>query len=46
MLLEKVINCWRRSWRNLLRRAAYHQHRNALSYASRTRTANKRLDAT
>ena len=34
-LLEKLLNVWHGSWRDLKRITAYHQTRNAASYASR-----------
>ena len=46
LLLEKIINCWRRSWRDLIQRAAYYHWRNALSYACRIKKANAAVDST
>ena len=42
MLLEKIMNCRRRSWRELLRRAEHYEWRNAISHACRIRKANAR----
>ncbi len=39
-LLEKLINPWRRSWRELIRIAGYHQTRNAAAYLSRNKRTN------
>ena len=46
LLLEKMINCWRRSWRELIQRSAYYQWRNKQSYESRIKTANAVTDST
>ena len=36
-LLENLLNPWRRSWRELIRIAGYHQARNATAYLSRNK---------
>ena len=42
-LLEKLLNPWRRSWRELIRIARYHQSRNAAAYLSRAKRGNADL---